>query len=154
MDANELIKTLEERGATFQVVGDRLRIAPRESVPPELFEEIRAQKPAIVGLLRSRVSVAAPLSAEGKADYWPLTTEDVLAMPLRQFAGARLVVVAHSQVLGETVVLASDNATVDPGERRVTYRAAELWSLLNLEPASVRTVHEVKRVFAGTIEPS
>jgi len=48
-------------------------------------------------------------------------------------------------------VFASDNAIVDPGERRVVYRAAELRELVGLGPADLRCLHNVKKIFGGTI---
>jgi hypothetical protein len=50
------------------------------------------------------------------------------------------------------VVLASDNARVDPGELRTVYRAHELRALLGLTAAcQLRRIHKVKRTFRGTI---
>jgi hypothetical protein len=52
----------------------------------------------------------------------------------------------------EAVVFASDDAPVDPGELRTMYRARELRVLLGLTtPRKLRLVHEVKRLFRGTI---
>ena len=75
-------------------------------------------------------------------------------MPLSEFAHAALILVVRSNILGETVILASDNALVDPGEQRPVYRAAELRALLGLERFGrdeLRQVHRVKRTFRGTI---
>ena len=73
-------------------------------------------------------------------------------MPLSEFARARLVASVWSEVLGEEVVLASDNAVLDPGERRPVYRASEALKLLGLSPRDLRQVHAVKQTFRGTIE--
>lgn len=73
-------------------------------------------------------------------------------MSLADFASASLVVEVRSKILGEVVVLASDHAQVDPGERRAVYRARELSILSDLtEPAELQTVHAVKKTFRGTI---
>jgi hypothetical protein len=73
-------------------------------------------------------------------------------MRLDDFARAGLVVTVWSKVLGERIILASDNARVDPGELRTVYRARELRALLGLsDPAELRRIHEVKRTFRGTI---
>jgi hypothetical protein len=63
-----------------------------------------------------------------------------------------LVVEVWSAVLKEAAVFASDDARVDPGELRTVYRAHELRVLLGLTtPRELRRVHEVKRLFRGTI---
>ncbi|HEV3077023.1 MAG TPA: hypothetical protein VHB47_21550 [Thermoanaerobaculia bacterium] len=50
------------------------------------------------------------------------------------------------------MVLASDDACVDPGELRVVYRARELRVLLGLKEAwELRRIHDVKKTFRGTI---
>lgn len=57
-------------------------------------------------------------------------------------------------MLGEVVVFASDNAALDPGERRPVYRAAELRALADLaslRPEELRQVHKAKQSFKGTI---
>ncbi len=82
---------------------------------------------------------------------WPVTTAELLSLPLADFATAGLVVEVRSKVLGELVLFASDNALLDPGERRPVYRAAELRELVGLKPAELRTVHRVKRTFRGTV---
>jgi hypothetical protein len=77
---------------------------------------------------------------------------EVCAMRLDDFARAGLVVTVWSNVLGERIILASDNARVDPGELRPIYRARELRALLGLrDPAELRRIHEIKRTFRGTI---
>jgi hypothetical protein len=80
-----------------------------------------------------------------------LLAAEIMAMSLTEFAVAGRVVGVVPQVLGEPVVFASDNAIVDPGERRVVYRAAELRALVGLGPADLRCLHRVKKIFGGTI---
>jgi hypothetical protein len=75
-------------------------------------------------------------------------------MRLSEFASARLVVEVRSDVLGEVVIFASDNAIVDPGERRVVYRAAELRDLLRIQPEGLRQIHRMKQLFRGTVTVS
>lgn len=60
-------------------------------------------------------------------------------------------VTVSSQVLSERVILASDNAIVDPGELRPVYRARELRVLLGLGTGELRRIQEVKKTFRGTI---
>ena len=75
-------------------------------------------------------------------------------MRLDKFASAGLVVTVYSEVLNETIVFASDNAVVDPGEHRPIYRAAELLEVLGLTPKDLRCLHRVKKIFGGTLKPS
>ena len=75
-------------------------------------------------------------------------------MPLATFAAARHVVTVRSELLGEVVVFASDNATVDPGERRVVYRVAELEVLSSLDAENLKRVHAFKKTFRGTVRAS
>lgn len=80
--------------------------------------------------------------------------EGVSAMALADFATAGLRLVVNSEVLGERVVFASDNAPkreTDSG--MVEYRAAELRELLGLSPEELRRVHLVKKTFGGKVLP-
>lgn len=73
-------------------------------------------------------------------------------MPLSEFSRSGLVLTVKAALLGgEEVVFAADNSKLDPGERRVTYQASELRQLLGLAPADLRSVHEAKRLFRGTV---
>lgn len=73
-------------------------------------------------------------------------------MSLVAFSGARLVVEAWCDLLGEVVVLASDNARLDPGELRPVYHAHELAALLGIrDRLDLRRINEVKKTFRGTI---
>jgi hypothetical protein len=81
-----------------------------------------------------------------------LLVAEVCAMRLDDFARAGLVVTVRSELLGERIILASDNARVDPGELRTVYRARELRALLGLtDPGELRQIHAVKRTFRGSI---
>jgi len=146
MRAEQLITNLETKGVTLVLFGDRLRIQPRDSVPQEWISELRAHKGAIVHLLRSRVTLREAVPGHIKAARWPLDGAELLAMPLHRFAKARRVVEVFSQAFGETVVLASDNAALDPGERRAIYRASELRQLLGFDDEDLRAVHAIKRL--------
>ena len=154
MNVSELLSELESRGTRVEVHGDRLRIQPPESVDEALLEAIRAHKGELVELLRPECCVADAVAVGVEPEQWPITAAELLAMPLSEFAEARRVVRVVSSVLGEVVIFASDNAVVDPGESLVVYRAVELRELIGLSEEDLKTVHEVKRVFQGTIEPS
>lgn len=81
-------------------------------------------------------------------------SEAVMALSLVEFASAGLAVEVRSWVLDEVVLFASDNVRLDPGERRVVYRAAELRELVGLSPRDLRAVHTAKKLFGGSILPS
>jgi hypothetical protein len=156
MNATDLLSTLEARRIELAVEGDRLRFRPVEAVPPDLREELRSHKAEVIELLKARggPGLAAALPGGVTEARRSLLAADVVAMPLSEFARARLVVTVHSAVLDEVVVFASDNAAVDPGEQRVVYRAAELRELLGLSAKELRAVHRTKKLFGGSILPS
>jgi hypothetical protein len=146
MRAETLLHELESRGVELRPAGDRLQYRPPEAVTPELLRELKEHKGEVLEILWGRVGDSLG-GVEGKS----LTVQEVCAMPLSQFANAGLVLEVRSAVLKETVIFASDNAVVDPGERRVVYRAAELEGLIGLGPRGLRRIHRVKRTFKGTI---
>ncbi len=157
MTATELLSRLEALHVELVPAGDRIRFRPASAVSSELRAEIRAYKPELIRMLGSPSETRALAAAlpGGVTDAGPsLRVEDVCAMPLDEFARAQLVVEVHSRILEETVVFASDNAVVDPAERRPVYRAAELKLLARVDPQSLRVIHEVKKTFGGTVEPS
>jgi|ERR1700680_4821461 len=154
MDARELLAELAARGIEVRVAGEELEIRPGGTVPAALLEELRAHKPEVLrrlALARAAVAVADALGGVVEASP-SLLAGDACAMGLEEFARAGLVVEVWSEVLGEAVVLASDDACVDPGELRAVYRARELRVLLGLKEAcELRQIQEVKKTFRGTI---
>jgi hypothetical protein len=152
MDARDLLAELEAHGIEVRAAGEELEIRPGGAVPVALLAELRAHKREVLRCLApARPAVADALG--GVAEASPsLLAGDPCAMGLEEFARAGLVVEVWSEVLGEAVVLASDDAWVDPAELRVVYRARELRVLLGLMGArELRRIHEVKRTFRGTI---
>lgn len=156
MTPSDLLSEIQARQVELMVVGDRLRIRPAGALPPDLREELRTHKAEVVELLRARggPGLAEALPGGVTEAKRSLLAADILALRLDEFATARLRVEVSSDVLGERVVFASDNAKLDPGERLVVYRAAELRELVGFSRDDLRKVHEVKRMFGGTIEPS
>jgi hypothetical protein len=150
MDPRAILAELEARGVEFRVAGDDLEIRPAEAVPPALLARLRAHKPEVLRRL------VAPIVANAAGGVSPAAPSElvaeVCAMRLDDFARAGLVVTVWSKVLGERIILASDNARVDPGELRPVYRARELRALLGLSDSDeLRRIHAVKRTFRGTI---
>jgi hypothetical protein len=151
--AEDVLAELRRRGVQVEARGDVLHVeAPRGLLSPELVESLRRLKPELLRL----VALAPGTVGEalgGVSEVQPsLMVAEVCAMPLEEFALAGLVVEVWSRVLGEAVVFASDNARLDPGERRPVYQARELRVLLGLAaPAELRRIHDVKRMFRGTV---
>lgn len=56
MTAPELLAELERRGVRARVVGDRLRLAPAESLDDELLAELQAAKPELLRALAERTA--------------------------------------------------------------------------------------------------
>lgn len=78
--------------------------------------------------------------------------ETVAEMDLGAFSTAGLVVQVTSRLLGEDVLLVSDNArNVDEEGDLVVYRADELLRLVHLPVECLRTVHRLKKLFSGTV---
>lgn len=154
--AEELLEQLADLNIHVEAAGEVLElVGPPAALPPDLADEIRRQKPAILATLRNRRSVAQAFpGGTAAADRHSLLAADVVAMRLDEFATARLRVEVTSDVLGERVVFASDNTKLDPGKQPVVYRAAELRELQGLSPDELRAVHRVKKLFAGTILPN
>lgn len=76
---------------------------------------------------------------------------ETVEMTLETFSTAGLVVRVTSRLLGEDVLLVSDNAEgVDEEGALVVYRAEELLRLVRLPQECVRTVHRVKKTFRGS----
>jgi hypothetical protein len=155
MRPEDLLAEVKARGVVLRAEGDRLRFRPIHRVPPELREELRQHKAQIIEFLHSARPTLSDVFPEGvRPVRQPVATEELLQMPLRTFAGARIVVRVWSELVSERLILASDNARLDPGEREVVYRAAELWQLLDLGSEHLKWVHNIKRIFGGTILPS
>jgi hypothetical protein len=154
MRLETVLAELESRGIELRAAGDHLQFRPVEAVPPELVAELRTHKAELLLRLTPAAVVADALG--GVSEVHPsLLVAEVCAMRLEDFARAGLVVEVRSEVLGEVVIFASDNARVDPGELRAVYRAHELQVLLALRDAhELRSVHAAKKIFRGVITDS
>jgi hypothetical protein len=51
MNATSLLDELRSRGVTLEARGDRLRFRPANAVPPDLVEQLRANKGEVIALL-------------------------------------------------------------------------------------------------------
>lgn len=79
---------------------------------------------------------------------------DEIETVMNRLTVGRLAVEADSGPEGVPVLLVSDNATIDPTETRVVYRASELHLALDLPVRVLRELHRMKRVYGGTLEPN
>ena len=150
MSLPELLADLETRGVSLALTGDGLTIRGPRDVVPGIVEQVRTHKPELMKALGERVPVGETLPSEVESDT--ISTAELLRMPLSEFSRSGLVLTVRAASLGgEEIVFAAENAELDPGERRVTYRASELRHLLGLTPAELRSVHRIKRTFRGTV---
>lgn len=155
MTCEALIAELRARGVHLDPAGDRLRVdAPKEVLTEDLLAELRSHKAEILEALQKPQPVKDALPGGVDDRQLSLLAMETAAMSLGEFAEAGLVAEVRSRVLDEVVLFASDDAVVDPGERRVVYRACELRELVGMRPEDLRFVHRVKKVFGGTIVPS
>ena len=65
------------------------------------------------------------------------TVGTVAGMTLTKFARAGLLIKVHSELLDETVLFASDNASIAAGQTLRVFRAADLDGLLRRPQANV-----------------
>lgn len=150
-----ILSRLSKLGVTVTAQDGKLRLEGQGRKPPrDLIDELRAHAPDVLGLVREGGAQPRLGAALGGVSPVQRTDYDIACMTLERFAQARLMVVVTSDVIAGPVVLASDNALLDPGERRPVYRAAELRELLGLSPSDLRQVHRVKVIFGGTVEAS
>jgi len=154
MNVQELVADLAEQGVRLSVSEGQIAYeAPQGILTPGLKAKLSEHKTQVLEVLTRQSSppLTDVLPGGVVESQGSLIASDVCAMRLSDFAKAGLVVEVRSEVLGEVVVFASDNARVDPGERRVVYRASELREMLDLGPNSLRQVHRVKKPFRGTV---
>ncbi|MCH9647759.1 MAG: hypothetical protein K0U98_05935 [Deltaproteobacteria bacterium] len=156
MSALELLAEVHRRGVAIEVEGGHLRLSPASALSTDLIGELRVHKSKLLELLESRPNTDFDkVLPQGFSEEQPtLRTDGVTSMSLAEFSRAHLVVEVCSEVLQESVVFASDNATVDSGEQRVVYRARELSLLLSLGADELRSLHAAKKIFGATLEVS
>ena len=154
MRAETILSELRTSGVEIVADGGHLRFRPVARVSEDLRQQLIENKPELLRLLTAASAFLAETLGGVTESEPTLGGADLCAMPLKQFAEARRVVRVRSEALGEVVVFASDNATVDPHESCVVYRAQELAELLRLGDRSLREVHRTKQTFRGTVQAS
>lgn len=86
------------------------------------------------------------------ARFLGLSTASNLAGVLDDLAWGHCLVEVDAGPGGNSILLASDDASIDPGERRLVYRTSELREALGLPVTVLRDLHWMKRTFGGTLE--
>ena len=81
----------------------------------------------------------------------------LLDMPLKDFARSKKTFDLKSNLLGENIIIAADNAPESVYDRgKVVYTAIELNSICSMSSVQVKKIHKTKKAFEGfvTVEPS
>src|SRR5690606_22405401 len=135
---DELLQTIERRGATLRVVGDRLAVHPKSALTDELRAAIRRHREELVARLKPEPTWRDCTPEEAREEAAAYTERGWVAI--------------YSEVLREPIILARDEeaAKVAP-TGFVTYTEAEVALLLTATPEELRQVHEVKRRFGGRV---
>ncbi len=77
--------------------------------------------------------------------------EDPASLGLAALAESRLSIEVFSEVLGETILLVGNGVEYPADEQRVVYRSDELEMLLELDRPQVVRLHQLKKLFRGTL---
>jgi TubC N-terminal docking domain len=91
MQAAELLNELKARGVVLEVRGDRIRVGPRDSVPPEILADLRAHKSELMDLL---TWPAECLEAEREHGHISARLYPLLGRPVSTPVGPALLVAA------------------------------------------------------------
>jgi hypothetical protein len=83
-----------------------------------------------------------------------LLAPDEAATLLEDLRAGRLLAEVGLGPDGDEILVAADEAAIDPGERRVVYRAPELVAALLLPEDVVYELHRMKCRFGGSLEPN
>jgi hypothetical protein len=82
----------------------------------------------------------------------PVVTEPVLSMSATEFRGANLAILVRSYLLGEDILIVSNEScrTLYEGDF-VTYLPEELTAIYQLSPGFIKKVHRIKKLCDGDI---
>ena len=149
MNVPEIISRIRSKGVTLRTFGDRLQAYSKQAIPHDLLEELGHHNQEIFNYLYEETTVAGALPGPIKPLQSPSLGADILSLPLRQFAKTTHVIDVASDTLKDDIVLAGDDAVIDPGEQRVVYRAHELCELAGCSPEELCQIHTIKRQYGG-----
>ena len=134
MTSEELLRHLESNGATVSIVGDQLRISPKQVITPEIMQQLKLRKDGLIDLLKQRA-----------ARKW----ESVL---LDQLEKEEIAMNIKSILVDDTIWLVSNKAlTSKLNKKGVVYTANEAKLLTSLPKNSAKNLHQLKKVFNGEI---
>ena len=153
MVVSELLEHLEHLDVRLSLTseGGLDYDGPASVVNEELLGQLREHKPEFLQLLNTPTLTDALEGVE--LAQVSLLAEDVLTMPLKDFAESRLLLEVYSQALQERVLFAGDRAHVDAGRCRelTLYRGSELLELCGVDAPNLRVIHDAKKVFGGQV---
>ena len=134
MTSEELLRHLESNGATVSIVGDQLRISPKEVITPEIMQHLKLRKDGLIDLLKQRA-----------ARKWE-------SVSLDQLEKENISMNIRSILVDDTIWLVSNKALASKlSEKGVVYTANEAKLLTSFPKNTAKNIHQLKKVFNGEI---
>lgn len=134
----------EQRLAVHIQAQNRFGKEPARDVPSAATNDRDVEQAA--SLARRTGSLGRTVSRLG------CTVPDELAhLSLGEFSDAGRLVEGRPGPDGEPLLFASDDASPDPGETRLVYRARELRALRNLPAETILDLHRMKCAFGASL---
>lgn len=82
----------------------------------------------------------------------PIEADHILSMSATEFKDSNLAILIRSYLLGEDIVLASnERSRVLYGDQYVTYLPEELMAAYQLSPDFIKKIHRIKKLWDGDI---
>ncbi|MCH2695686.1 MAG: hypothetical protein MK025_13440 [Acidobacteriia bacterium] len=135
MTSEELLRQLESNGATVSIVGDQLRISPKQVITPEIMQQLKLRKDGLMDLLKQRA-----------ARKWE-------SISLDQLEKEDIAMNIKSVLVDDTIWLVSNKAlTSKLNKKGVVYTANEAKLLTSLPKNTAKNLHRFKKVFNGEIK--
>ena len=135
MTSEELLRHLESNGATVSIVGDQLRISPKQVITPEIMQQLKLRKDGLIDLLKQRA-----------ARKWE-------SISLDQLEKEDIAMNIKSILVDDTIWLVSNKAlTSKLNKKGVVYTANEAKLLTSLPKNTAKNLHQLKKVFNGEIK--
>lgn len=157
----QIVTSLREQGIEISIVGDKLRIAPRNKVTPDILETIQKNKSRIAQELKAARGSGIP-----KGSFWivdgqakPVPSEEI--PPIQKLPYVRLkdlpptALLIYSRALGEHIWLVTSNELTErlQATGKAVYMLEEIARLIEqglTDPVSIKAFHAVKREFPGS----
>ena len=127
MTSEELLRHLESNGATVSIVGDQLRISPKQVITPEIMQQLKLRKDGLIDLLKQRA-----------ARKWE-------SISLDQLEKEDIAMNIKSVLVDDTIWLVSNKAlTSKLNKKGVVYTANEAKLLTSLPKYTAKNLHQLK----------